>query len=147
MDGLVERVESLLHRRRMRKQDLARAIGMTRQGLWRRLRRPELIRVADLDRIAAALGATRDDLLDGADGPRDVPREVPGEVAREVALEDYLARADRIVRTLGTLPAGETGRRWKHVLLALVEDAAAEAGTRLPRDFWELRRRVHEGEL
>ena len=63
------------------------------------------------------------------------------------ALADYLAQADRIVRTLGTLPAGATGRRWKHALLALIEDAASETGTRLPREFWDLRRRVHEGEL
>lgn len=147
MDALVDRVESLLHQRRMRKQELARAIGMTRQGLWRRLRRPELIRVADLDRIAGALGTTRDGLLDGIAPPgAEGPAAGDGGAGAE-PLEDYLGQADRIVRTLGTLPAGETGRRWKHALLALIEDAAAETGTRLPREFWELRRRVHEGEL
>jgi transcriptional regulator with XRE-family HTH domain len=62
-------------------------------------------------------------------------------------LAEYLANVEYVARTLATYPGGDVGRRLKRQFLDALEDAATEAATKLPPDFFALRGRVVNGEL
>lgn len=79
--------------------------------------------------------------------------EPPAEVREDatspagVELEEFLSNFDRIVRTLRNMPGGELGMKLKIGFLNAVEDVARETGNKLPLEYYQLRKRVSDGEL
>jgi transcriptional regulator with XRE-family HTH domain len=168
---LGRQLEALRLERGLSKQGLARHAGTSRQQLWRVMTGKSELTSSLCQRLAEVLGIDSRALRNPDAFARAMseiaPRSGPGEgrlpgVADALAkwldvhgastsdhppLLDYLADPVHVERTLATLPPGEVGRRLKRGLLDAIEDAAAEAATKLPAGFFVLRGRVLNGEL
>ena len=142
-------VERLRQERGLSKQGLAKLAGVSRTHLWRALTgRSELSRT-EFRRLADALGVPEGLLAAAETGGQWEPE--PNETAAGTPtaddLEAFITDARRILRTLDTLPGGPIGRDWKLELLSGIEEAAKAKPAKLPAEFWDIRRRVYEGEL
>ena len=152
---LGKRIELLRIERGLSKQRLARAAGTSRQQLWRVMTGKSELTSALCHRLADVLQIDPRSLRDGTPDARaralSVVRD-SDEYARAaheapVQLASWVADNARVLRTLETLPVGESGGRLKRELLNCVEDIARESDVRLPGSFFELRGRVINGEL
>jgi transcriptional regulator with XRE-family HTH domain len=170
LTALGRRLEMLRIERGLSKQDLARNAGTSRQQLWRVMtgkselttslchRRAEVLGIdarvlRNPEAFAAAVAGAGVTIVDGVAGfgvaaAGEVGRGVPGTRIRQVpSVAEYLADPRWIARTLATCPGGPEGRLLKRRLLDGLEDAAREAGIRLPPSFFTVRGRVVNGEL
>ena len=145
------RIEHLRKERGFSKQGLASRLGVSRQHVWRVMRGEAEFSADELRRLATVFGVPGDALV-GDDLPVgqwepevDAGEQAEGEL--EVQFRDYISNTDRIMRTLRNMPAGPIGRALKELYLDGVVMLAREAGERLPANYWDLRRQVHEGEL
>jgi transcriptional regulator with XRE-family HTH domain len=163
LTALGRHLEMLRLDRGLSKQGLARDAGTSRQQLWRVMTgKSELTtslceRLAEVLRIEArtlrnpeAYGRASGDTVSGATEPGGRGRgsrsgRAPQITAPTVA--EYLADPRWIARTLATCPGGSEGRLLKRRLLDGLEDAAREAGVKLPPSFFTVRGRVVNGEL
>ena len=134
----------------MTQADLAEAVGVERNTVsrWALARVPRQREV--LDRLARVLEVAPEWLLGEEERGQwepepDAPDEGPS--AQGVELEEYVANMDRIVRTLRSVSGGPLSIPIKLALLDGIKGAAADAGATLPREFFEIRRRVLAGEL
>jgi transcriptional regulator with XRE-family HTH domain len=170
LTALGRRLEMLRIERGLSKQDLARHAGTSRQQLWRVmtgkselttslcqrladvlgidsrvLRNPEAIASPVADYATAAL-AGPGHVVAGELGPMSRGARA-GRPGHAPTVSEYLADPRWIARTLATCPGGPEGRLLKRRLLDGLEDAAREAGVRLPPSFFTVRGRVVNGEL
>lgn len=164
---LGKRIELLRIDRRMSKGVLAQRAGTSRQQLWRVMTgKSELTsslcaRLADVLEVDSRLlrEAERESDRSGNADAFPVLRDRLGGIAldrlsanapiatwRSQTLEEYVSDAHGLERTFETLPATEDGRRLKRALLNAVEDLAQARSLKLPSAFFELRRRVVNGE-
>lgn len=133
-------LEILRIQRGLSKQGLARAAGTSRQQLWRVMTGKSELTPSLKQRLATALECDLD----------DATTPLPGfarTAVQPATFDDYLGNSRHLIATLGTLPAGESGRPLKRALLQSLEMLAGEIGRGLPQDFWEIQRRVQAGEL
>lgn len=146
---LGQRLNDLLFRQRLTRSDLAAKAGLSRDRVQQALRGTVTVKTAR--KIASALGVTEEFLLTGKDGDQQwEPADSVAEPAPSYAgeqLEEFLSNMDRIVRTLRNFPGGELGMRLKIGFLNAVEDVARETGNKLPLEYYQLRKRVSDGEL
>jgi hypothetical protein len=103
----------------------------------------------DPEGFAHTLGTIAGQVADGAGA---VLRRGAGTIrdhraAAAPSVAEYLADPRWIARTLATCPGGSEGRLLKRRLLDGLEDAAREAGVKLPPSFFTVRGRVVNGEL
>ena len=157
LTALGKRIEVLRIGRGYSKQRLARFAGTSRQQLWRVMTGKSELTEALRQRLAAALQVDSA-VLEGA-GRSIAAAEhtalTPGPmhdaaVATRgigVSLDTYLSTPQLAERTLRTLPNGDVGRELKRMILTAIEDVALERRMTLPAEFFELRRRVLNGEL
>ena len=163
LSALGRRLEMLRLERGLSKQGLARQAGASRQQLWRIMTGKSELTTSLCQRLADVLGVdTR--VLRNPDahshtvmGARAVESSThagrPGRGTQSPRLDpaptvaEYLADPRFIARTLATCPGGSEGRLLKRRLLDGLEDAAREAGVRLPPSFFTVRGRVVNGEL
>jgi transcriptional regulator with XRE-family HTH domain len=163
---LGRRLEMLRLDRGLSKQALARAAGTSRQQLWRVMTGKSELTPAFCQRLAEVLGVDAHDLRRSGDGLRardeirraaatrladpmpDATRSVraPSDAGRPTVAE-YLADPRWVARTLATCPGGNEGRLLKRRILDGLEDAARDAGVKLPPAFFAVRGRVVNGEL
>lgn len=146
LTALGKRLELLRIERGISKQLLARLAGTSRQQLWRvatgksELTTSLRLRLADaLEVDAAALTATGGSLSAALATSAQAP--VPPSVA-PATLQEYVSSSAALERTLATLPEGESGWRLKRLFLNCLEEVAADAGLRLPPDYFALRARI-----
>src|SRR5688500_2818650 len=166
LTALGRQLEMLRLDRGLSKQGLARGAGTSRQQLWRVMTGKSELTGSLCQRLAEVLGgdarALRDSdgfagtdgtiaarVADGAGGPL---RRGAGAIrdhrpAAAPSVAEYLADPRWIARTLATCPGGSEGRLLKRRLLDGLEDAAREAGVKLPPSFFTMRGRVVNGEL
>jgi transcriptional regulator with XRE-family HTH domain len=170
LSALGRRLEMLRIERGLSKQDLARLAETSRQQLWRVMTGKSELTTSLCQRLADALGidsrvlrnpeAFAGTIADvagaaviGAGAGVNGELDRPGRIARRAHAEhvpsvaEYLADPRWIARTLATCPGGPEGRLLKRRLLDGLEDAAREAGVRLPPSFFTVRGRVVNGEL
>jgi transcriptional regulator with XRE-family HTH domain len=152
LTALGKRLEILRIERGVSKQRLARHAGTSRQQLWRVMTGKSELTSSLRERLASALSVEPGELFSAASAHRAAamgsafgfPPALP---APSPTVTDYLANPRHVVDTLRTLPSGDAGRRLKRALLNAVEDLAVEAGTALPLDYSEIRRRVLAEEM
>lgn len=139
-------LEILRIQRGLSKQGLARAAGTSRQQLWRVMTGKSELTTSLRQRLATALECDTVVIaaLDDATAPHQA---FPRATLRPATFTDYLANSRHILSSLGTLPAGESGRQLKRALVHSIEMLAAESGHALPSDFSDIHRRVQAGEL
>lgn len=165
---LGKRIELLRLDRRLSKRVLAQRAGTSRQQLWRVMtgkseltsslcaRLAEVLEIDSRSLRDAALGdgATHAKLIHSrrppstpanADDP-SIAHAAPDRLPVCLTLEDYLAAPDGLERTFDTMPSSDDGRRLKRAMLNAIEDIAATRAIRLPNTFFDLRRRVVNGE-
>ena len=148
-------VERLRKERGYSKQGLARLLGISRAQVWRIMTGRARLADAELDKLAAALAvpvarltsAIQDSERNGGQWEPSDDSSGTGNSPQDDAIEDYLSNLDRILVTLRNFPGGSIGLRLKLGYLNAVEDVAREVGEKLPPRYWELRRRVHDGEV
>ena len=166
LTALGRQLEMLRLDRGLTKQGLARGAGTSRQQLWRVMTGKSELTTSLCQRLAEVLGVDARVLRDpdgfartvgslalaaaeeGAVMAERVSRAVRNQrpsIAPSVA--EYLADPRWIARTLATCPGGSEGRLLKRRLLDGLEDAAREAGVKLPPSFFTVRGRVVNGEL
>jgi transcriptional regulator with XRE-family HTH domain len=166
LTALGRQLEMLRLDRGLSKQGLARGAGTSRQQLWRVMTGKSELTTSLCQRLAEVLGvdarALRDPdafgrtigglaLAAAEDGAAIAGRA--GRVIRNQwsaaapSVAEYLADPRWIARTLATCPGGNEGRLLKRRLLDGLEDAAREAGVKLPPSFFTVRGRVVNGEL
>jgi|SRR5690242_917749 len=157
LTSLGKQIEVLRIGRGLSKQRLARFAGTSRQQLWRVMTGKSELTDALRERLAVALQV--DSAVLAASGPSVVaatsttPGSAPamdGALAPRgigVSLDTYLSTPELAERTLRTLPNGDVGRELKRMILTALEDVALERRITLPAEFFELRRRVLNGEL
>ena len=167
LNPLGRRLEMLRIERGLSKQGLAREAGTSRQQLWRVMTGKSELTTSLCQRLAEVLGidarvlrspeaysrALGDAAMMIADdfeqtvagGRARAPR--PSDRANAPTVAEYLADPRWIARTLATCPGGNEGRVLKRRLLDGLEDAAREAGVKLPASFFSVRGRVVNGEL
>lgn len=151
-------VEQLLVGQGREKRELAEALGVSRQTLWRWLTGDVTTR--QIREFARVLGVSERELLlaatageragdEAQPGQWEPEPDVPGEGTSEdgVQLEDYVRSFDRIVRTLRTMPGDRLSIALKVALLDGIKENAAMVGASLPREWYDLRRQVLNGEL
>jgi transcriptional regulator with XRE-family HTH domain len=147
--GLGARLNDLLFRRGISRTQLAERSGVSRDRVQAALRGEATGKT--VKKLAAALDVSDEFLLTGEGGYQWEPGAESGAVSEPSAegaqLEEFLSDFDRIVRTLRNFPGGELGTRLKIGFLNAVEDVARETGNKLPMEFYELRKRVSDGEL
>jgi transcriptional regulator with XRE-family HTH domain len=146
LTALGKRLELLRIERGLSKQVLARQAATSRQQLWRvmtgkseltsslRLRLAEALHVD-----ATALTASSATL--SATFPLWPESAVPKPVA-SISLDDYVSSVAAIERTLATFPDGASGWKLKRLFLNCLEEVAADAGIKLPAEYFALRARV-----
>ena len=167
LTALGKRIELLRIERRMSKGVLAQRAGTSRQQLWRVMtgksdltsslgaRLAEVLEVDSrslrdigLQDASAAIpaphGRSRRFAELGVDFALTRGDEPDGESAR--TLEEYVNIPGGIERTFDTIPSTDEGRRLKRALLDAVEEIALARSVKLPAAFFELRRRVVNGE-
>ena len=173
LTALGRRLEMLRIERGLSKQDLARRADTSRQQLWRVMTGKSELTTALCQRLADVLGIDGRALrnpeafaLNDAEGVSRAFAEIGARVSGEhgrvgthsrgtrarradppPTVAEYLADPRWIARTLATCPGGPEGRLLKRRLLDGLEDAAREAGVRLPPSFFPVRGRVVNGEL
>ena len=76
--------------------------------------------------------------------PSPNPASAP---ARASEFAQYAGDLAAIQATLEMLPRDASGQRLKLALLNNLEDLCRETGSELSADYWDVRRRVHAGEL
>lgn len=168
---LGKRIELLRIERRMSKGVLAQRAGTSRQQLWRVMTgKSELTsslcaRLADVLEVDSrvlrdAERAQGHELGDGLglvpsrhlvlaralDATYPLRGNGHASTPRFDALEEYVSDTRSLERTFETLPTGEDGRHLKRALLNAVEDLAHARSLELSASFFDLRRRVVNGE-
>lgn len=149
---LVERLREI---RGYSKHGLAQRIGVSRVHLWRATVGKTRLSDRELDLLAQALGVPvarltaplTDDINEQWEPTPDELSSTTGSTPADEAIEDYLSNLERVLVTLRNFPGGPLGQRLKIGYLNAIEDIAREVGERLPPTFWDLRRRVHDGEI
>src|SRR5688500_16264267 len=167
LTALGRQLEMLRLDRGLSKQGLARGAGTSRQQLWRVMTGKSELTTTLCQRLAEVLGVDARVLRDPSAfavsvgslavraagegvgaitrrGGRPIPDYRP---AAAPSVAEYLADPRWIARTLATCPGGSEGRLLKRRLLDGLEDAAREAGVKLPPSFFTMRGRVVNGEL
>ena len=152
---LGKRLEILRIERGFSKQRLARHAGTSRQQLWRVMTGKSELTSSLRERLASALAVESGQIVTPIESASQasasqlsaVAAFSPGRSAAPVTVADYLTNPQHLATTLETLPAGDSGRRLKRVLLNALEDLAVESGRALPIDYSEIHRRVLAGEL
>lgn len=146
-------VDELRRSRGLSKEGLARVVGVSRVHLWRACTGRSALSEAELLRVADALVVSRSRLdralLEDQGGqwePDPERAEPPAGSEQDEEIERYLSNLGRILVTLRNFPGGEMGRRLKLEYLNGVEEIAREVGQKLPPRYWDVRRRVQEGE-
>lgn len=167
LTALGRQLEMLRLDRGLSKGELARNADTSRQQLWRVMTGKSELTTSLCQRLAEVLGIDARVLRDptafarvvgdmaggGSHGSGDMSGSVAGRAVRASrktpapTVAEYLADPRWIARTLATCPDGEGGRLLKRRLLDGLEDAAREAGVRLPPAFFSVRGRVVNGEL
>ena len=168
LTALGRQLEMLRLDRGLSKQGLARDAGTSRQQLWRVMTGKSELTASLCQRLAEVLGVDAralrdpesfvtalDDLALRTSEPaldtgraRRGPRALRADrQAAAPSVAEYLADPRWIARTLATCPGGNEGRLLKRRLLDGLEDAAREAGVKLPPSFFTVRGRVVNGEL
>ena len=170
LTALGRRLEMLRIERGLSKQGLARRADTSRQQLWRVMTGKSELTTSLCQRLADVLGIDSRVLRnpDAMTAPiadagtatlAGFGNGVAGELGRmrrggraahpghAPTVAEYLADPRWIARTLATCPGGPEGRLLKRRLLDGLEDAAREAGVRLPPSFFTVRGRVVNGEL
>jgi transcriptional regulator with XRE-family HTH domain len=167
LTSLGRHLEMLRLDRGLSKQGLARHAGTSRQQLWRVMTGKSELTTSLCQRLAEVLGidarvlrnpeAFADAVGDFVSavagdhsGRNGASRSVPGRLPRNSTpptVAEYLADPRWIARTLATCPGGTEGRLLKRRLLDGLEDAAREAGVKLPASFFSVRGRVVNGDL
>ncbi len=145
---LGKRIELLRIDRGLSKQALARRAGTSRQQLWRVMTGKSELTGSLCLRLSEVLQADPRTLRDPAVvvQPLTFHENRPAPVP-PTTLEAWLADPDHVVRSLGTLPGGESARVLRLDLLDAAERRARLAGISIPVQLHELRRRVVAGEL
>lgn len=142
-------VEELREHRGASKQWLAEQVGVSRSTWYRILTGAADITRDQMKALAGALHVPMARLLEATTAgqwePETRPREE--EVPSESELADFMSNTDRIVRSLRELPGGPVGKPIKIALLNSIASTAREKGDTLPRDFYDIMRRVDAGEL
>lgn len=167
LTALGKRIELLRIERRMSKRVLAQRAGTSRQQLWRVMTGKSELTSSLCARLAEVLEVDSRSLrgahlaVDAAgDGAPTHAEHAHGPTARPHllachgaagafpagTLEEYLEWPASLERTVDTLPAGHDGRPLKRALLNAIEDAAERRGLELPVSFFDLRRKVVNGE-
>ena len=163
LSALGRRLELLRLDRGLSKQGLARQAGTSRQQLWRIMTGKSELTTSLCQRLADVLGvdtrvlrkpdaysntflAARS-LESSTHAGRAVRRTPAWRTDPAPTVAEYLTDPRFIARTLATCPGGSEGRLLKRRLLDGLEDAAREAGVRLPPAFFTVRGRVVNGEL
>lgn len=151
---LGKRLEILRIERGVSKQRLARHAGTSRQQLWRVMTGKSELTSSLRERLASALavepatlsptGTFSQASAGAATHAVGVTSSLPVVAA---TVTEYLQNAEHLAASIRTLPSGDGGRRLKRALLNAVEDLAEEAGSALPVDYSEIRRRVLAGEI
>jgi transcriptional regulator with XRE-family HTH domain len=160
---LGKRIELMRLERRMSKRVLAQRAGTSRQQLWRVMtgkseltsslcaRLAEVLEIDSRQLREAAVhdGAPhlRAHMVSRGDGDGyarvlggHIPLSDPTPFCQ--TLEEYLTSPHGLERTFETLPSGDDGRRLKRAVLNAIEDIADARAVKLPRAFFDLRRRV-----
>ena len=141
-------MESRIEDLGLQRQGVAKRIGISRVQLWRALHEAVELSHEQLAQLETVL-----DVPQGALGSTPTGQwepEPPGEgeeAPSETELGEFVSNMDRIVRTLRTMPSGPVGKPIKIAVLNATEQAAAETGAMLPREYYDIRRRVLAGEL
>lgn len=168
LTALGRQLEMLRLDRGLSKQGLARGAGTSRQQLWRVMTGKSELTASLCQRLAEVLGVDARTLrdpeafvdalgdlahrashavLDAGRGRRRSTASPFHHSASAPTVAEYLADPRWIARTLATCPGGSEGRLLKRRLLDGLEDAAREAGVKLPPSFFTVRGRVVNGEL
>ena len=156
LTSLGKRIEILRIGRGLSKQHLARFAGTSRQQLWRVMTGKSELTDALRQRLALALQVDSAVLATGGASVTAssispvIGPAVDDAVATRgigVSLETYLSTPPLVERTLRTLPNGDVGRELKRMILTALEDVAVDRRLVMPAEFFELRRRVLNGEL
>ena len=163
LTALGKRIELVRIERRMSKGVLAQRAGTSRQQLWRVMTgKSELTsslcaRLADVleidsrllrdvrpDSDATVLGVVPDGARGRRLGELGATDTDGGNSCQ--SLEAYVSGPNGIERTFDTIPGTDDGRRVKRALLDAVEEIALARSVKLPAAFFDLRRRVINGE-
>ena len=156
LTALGKQIEVLRIGRGLSKQHLARYAGTSRQQLWRVMTgKTELTgalrqRLADALHVPEAAIAVPETSTASASSTTMVATGFAVPVfatAQPATLPDYLAVPGHVERTLRTLPTGDAGRELKRTLLNALEDHALKQRLTLPREFFDLRSKVLNGEI
>jgi transcriptional regulator with XRE-family HTH domain len=138
---LGKRIEMRRIERGLSKQYLAKFAGTSRQQLWRVMSGKSQLTVALRGRLADVLGVSTLEL-----GAAPASR-TSTTIAIATDFHAYASDPDAIARTLGSMPTGDRGRALKRRFLDAVEDCALDGVCALHPRFFDLRRRVVNGEL
>ena len=145
---LGKRIELLRIDRGLSKQALARRAGTSRQQLWRVMTGKSELTGSLCLRLSDVLQADPRTLRDPAISVQQLAvHESQAAPIAPATLEAWLGNPDHVVRTLRTLPGGESARVLRLDLLDAAERRARLAGIASPAHLAELRRRVVAGEL
>lgn len=141
-------VERLRGERELTQEELARAIGVTRQHYSRVIKGQADLKLREWRQLADTLGVDLGTILQDTGGQWEPDPAGEGEEApSETELGEFVSNMDRIVRTLRTLPGGALGKPIKVAVLNAAEQSAAETGATLPLEYYDIRRKVLAGEL
>ena len=140
---LGKRIEVLRIERGISKQHLARFAGTSRQQLWRVMTGKSEMGLGLRHRLTEVLG------VPSLEAPKTRTVTNASHAARLTphTFTEYVSDLSAIARTLAQMPAGARGTALKRRFLDAVEDTAIDAGVPLGADFFDLRRRVHTGDL
>ena len=145
---LGKRIELLRIDRGLSKQALARRAGTSRQQLWRVMTGKSELTGSLCLRLSDVLQADPRTLRDPAIVVQPLTFHEGQATPRPPAtLEAWLGDPDHVLRSLATLPGGESARVLRLDLLDAAERRARLAGIAIPAHLAELRRRVVAGEL
>lgn len=138
---LGKRIEMLRIERGLSKQYLARFAGTSRQQLWRVMTGKSQLTVALRVRLADVLKVSTLE-LDGA-----TARTASTASLAPTDFPTFASDASSIGKTIEMMPTGDVGRALKRRFLDAVEDLALDQGCSLDARFFDVRRRVLNGEL
>jgi transcriptional regulator with XRE-family HTH domain len=145
------RIEDARKRRGMSKGGLAQQLGVSRSTLWRLLTGKSEASLPDLQKFSRVLLVEIAFLTGDSDGSDEldstnaVREEAPSYAGQQ--LEEFVSNIDRVVRMLSTGEGAKMGPKSKLAIMNGIEEAARLAGQPLPKEFYEIRRRINEGKL
>jgi transcriptional regulator with XRE-family HTH domain len=151
LSPLGKQLEMLRIERGLSKQQLARMAETSRQQLWRVMTGKSELTMSLSHRLAEVLQVDPASFREAGMGSRNMrayfgePRPHP--LAQIPSFEDYVADPAAILRTLQSLPGGSTGHELKRDFMNCVEEVAQRTGLKVTQSFFELRRRLVNGEL